>query len=197
MKRASTPNRSLSLVLLLCLCALVVGCASGGAVDAPAAPAAPAKTPFVAPEWESQSFDSEDHGFSVHFPADFSETPATGGGLFSAASPNMVPRLDLNILPMAPTSSIEEVGASLEAAMAEVGGGEAKVTASKAVTLRDDVTEGMEFTLEWTFQGFPLQSLVLGAPSADGASIVSVMVTGMQGADMAELADIAYTLYFD
>ena len=71
------------------------------------------------------------------------------------------------------------------------------MTASKTVTLSDEVTEAMEFTMEWSFQGFPLQSLVLGAPSADGASIVSVMVTGMQGGDLAELANVAYTLYFD
>ncbi|MEM1250116.1 MAG: hypothetical protein AAGK22_27355 [Acidobacteriota bacterium] len=169
------------------------GASGASATEAPA----PAKTPFVAPDWESQTYESEEHGFSVHYPSDFAESPATGGGLFSAASPNMVPRLDLTIVPMPPTSSLEDVGAALESAMAQVGGGEAKVTASKAVTLKDDVTEGMEFALDWTFQGFPLSSVIVGAPSATGESSVTVMVTGMQGGDMAELADNAYTLYVD
>ena len=53
----------------------------------------------------------------------------------------------------------------------------------------------MEMTVDWAFQGFPLQSSVLA--TVRGGSLVAVMVTGMQGGDVAQLSDIAYTLYVD
>ncbi len=196
------PSSRAPLVLLLVCAAFVVGCASGGSGSAPAvggdaAPAAPAKKAFEPPAWESKVFENAEHAFSVHYPSDFAESPPTNGGLFSAASPSQVPRLDVLVLPVPPSTPLDQIGAALADNMKQVGGGEAEVTSSKATTLQDGVTEGMEFTLSWTFQGFPLDSIILGAPSPTGNGIIGVMVTGMQGGDMEQLRDIASTLYFD
>ena len=194
---SSLPLRAV-LALLTSAALVASGCASTGSssvasADVPSAPAVAAKKPMEPPSWDALVYENEEHGFSVHYPADFSEAPAQDGGLFSAASPMQVPRIDVLLLPAG--SSIEELSPLLEQNMAQVGGGEAKVTASGGVTLEDEVTQGMEFTLDWTFQGFPLTSVVLGAPAEGGT--VGVMVTGMQGGELQELRDIAYTLYVD
>ena len=49
--------------------------------------------------------------------------------------------------------------------------------------------------VEWSFQGFPLESIVLLAPLGDDA--LNVTVTGMAGGDHDELRGIAYTLYYE
>lgn len=166
------------------------GSAGGGGAEAPAAPA---KKPFVAPEWDSTEYRSEDGAFFLHYPSEFQEQPAQGpGALLSVASPSMVPRVDVTRIDAAGSGSIEEIGAGMEANMAQLGGGEAKIASSEMVTLRDGVTEAMRYNLDWTFQGFPLDSVILVVPTADYH--VSVLVTGMDGADMAELEDIAFTL---
>ena len=187
-----------SVVAGLC-CLLVVGCTSSGGATAPSAAAtdvaaapAPAKKPFVAPDWESEQYQNPDYGFSVHYPVDFQEQPVQDGGLFSAASPQQVPRMDINLVPSS-GASIDEIGAQLVQAMETLGGGEAQVTSSKMTKLADEVTEAMEWVMEWTFQGFPLQSYVLGTEVE--SQVVTVMVTGMQGGDVSDLSRIARTLH--
>ena len=198
MTRRLHSGSSLVALSSLLLLTLLAGCASGGGGDvtAPAAaePPMPAKKPFVAPDFEATEWKSEELGFSVHYPSDFAEQPPNPGGLFTAASPAQVPRIDVLASPSPPDTSIDGVAAGVESALSALGGGEASVTNKKEVKLQDGVTDAMELVVEWTFQGFPLQSLVLGTVTGD--QLVNVMVTGMQGGDMAELSEIAYTLYF-
>jgi hypothetical protein len=181
----------------------LAGCASagGGAPEAASAadvapePAAPVRKAFVPPTWPAKSYDDEQHGFSVHYPADFEQQPAQEGVLFTAASPMQAPRLDVTSGPVPGDGSLDAIAADLERNFAALGGGEAKVTAKKETVLRDEVTPAKELTLEWAFQGFPLQSSVVAVERA--GALISVTVTGMQGTDIAELSDIAYTLHFD
>ena len=185
-----------SLLTLALMSALATGActsAGGGAADAPSKPAAAEKKAFVAPEWESTEWRSEDGKFFLHYPSEFQEQPAQGpGALFTVASPSMVPRVDVAKIEDAGSSTMEEIGASLAANMAQLGGGEAEIATSEKVTLRDGVTEAIRYHLDWTFQGFPLDSVVLVVPV--DAYHVSLLVTGMDGGDTAELDDIAYTL---
>ncbi len=178
-----------------------VACAStgsGGAADRSAAAEAPVKTPFQAPEWESTEFVDADYGFRLHYPSDFTTEEAQApAGRLTAASPMMAPRVDVNVTPYSGDSSLEEAAAATEAQMAQLGGGEAKVIAQEVITLKDDVTKGFEYVVEWTFQGFPLQSIVLLVPSTSGEELINVTATGMAGNELAELRNIAYTLYLD
>ena len=179
---------------------LLSGCASGGSAagapaDVPAAPAAPAKKPFESPAWEASVYENEELGFSVHYPTDFAEQPPQDGGLFTAASPMQVPRLDVNRSPAGPDVALEDVLPALAENLGELSGGEATVKESRETKLRDEVTPAIEAVIDWSFQGFPLQSFVLGTIQHD--SVITVMVTGMQGGEVAELSDIAYTLYFE
>lgn len=163
--------------------------------DIEVVPAPPARTPFVPPTWEAKKYTNDEHRFSVHYPADFAEQPAQEGVLFTAASPMQAPRLDITTGPLPSDGTLDAIAADLERSFAALGGGEAKVTAKKETRLRDEVTPARELTLEWAFQGFPLQSSVV-AVERDG-KLISVTVTGMQGTDISELSDIAYTLYLD
>ncbi|HVS64213.1 MAG TPA: hypothetical protein VMT85_12005 [Thermoanaerobaculia bacterium] len=180
---------------------LLAGCASGGAAAGapadvpPAAPAAPAKKPFEPPAWEASVYQNEELGFSVHYPTDFAEQPPQDGSLFTAASPMQVPRLDVSRSPAGPDVALEDVLPALAESLGQLGGGEATVKESRETKLRDEVTPAIEAVIDWSFQGFPLQSFVLG--TIQGDSVITVMVTGMQGGEVAELSDIAYTLYFD
>jgi hypothetical protein len=190
------------------LVASVIGCASGGASpgastdasagtagDVAAAPAAPAKKPFEPPAWPAAVYTNEELGFSVHYPADFEQQPAQGGGLFTAASPMMVPRIDVNRADAPPDTTLAAGLAALAEGLGQTGGGEATVKESRETKLRDEVTPAIEGVVEWSFQGFPLQSFVVG--TIQDGSMVTVTVTGMQGGDVAELSEIAYTLYFE
>jgi len=151
------------------------------------------KKAFVAPEWDSTEFRHEDGVFFVHYPSDFQEQPPQGpGAVLSVASPSMVPRVDVTTIPNIGDASIDQVAEQLEANLAQVGGGEATVTTMEMVKLRDGVTDAMKFLADWSFQGFPLNSVVLVAPAADYH--VNVMVTGMDGGDQEQLEDIAFTL---
>ncbi len=191
-----------ALVLPLTVSLLGVGCASTGAdrsadaaPAAAAAPAAPAKKAFTPPSYDATEFKSDEYSFSVHYPSDFAtETPQGATGVLTAASPSMVPRLDVNVLPDPGAASLDAAGQQISDNLSTLGGGEATVTASKETTLQDGVTKAQEFLVEWSFQGFPLQSLVINAPS--GGNLVNVMATGMQGGDTAPLEEIVYTLYF-
>ena len=188
------------IVLLIATLLPLFGCASrGGDVAAPASAAAdvPSKKPFTPPAFDATKWSSEEYGFSVHYPSDFAEQPAQDGGLFSAASPAQVPRIDLIAIPAAEIAggSIDEIGDGVAAQLAELGGGEASVTSSKEVKLQDGVTDALEFVADWTFQGFPLQSVVVGTDVKD--QWIAVLVTGLQGGDLEELSEIAYTLYFE
>ena len=190
-----------ALIMIMTVLLVGAGCASSGgdrgsAAAAPAAPAAPAKKAFTPPAFDATEFKSEEHSFSVHYPSDYAtETPQAPTGVLTAASPSMVPRIDVTVVPDPGTATLEEAGALVASNLGTVGGGEAKVTSSKETTLQDGVTEAQEFVVEWAFQGFPLQSVVLNVTS-DG-NIVNVMATGMAGGDTAELSEIAYTLYFN
>ena len=187
--------------LVAAAASVLAGCASAGAGDAPAAPAAdtapapPPRKPFVAPTWAAKKYANEQFGFSLHYPADFEEQPVQAGGLFTAASPMQAPRLDVTASPPPGDGSMDAIAASIETTLKTVGGGEAKVTEKKDVKLRDESTPAMELAAEWTFQGIPLLSSVV-ATVRDG-QLISVMVTGMQGTTITDLSDIAYTLYFD
>jgi hypothetical protein len=201
MRRSMTSTLRALAPLAVIVALPLAGCASGGAagpgdVAAPAAPAAPAKKPFEPPAWESAVYQNDELGFSVHYPTDYAEQPPQGEGLFTAASAMQVPRIDVNrgAAPAGPVSP-EEVAAGVAESLGQVGGGEATVKEAREVTLRDGVTTGVESVIDWSFQGFPLQSLVLGVVQGD--SLITVMVTGMQGGEVSELSDIAYTLYFD
>jgi hypothetical protein len=177
------------------------GCATGGAgapgsaADVPSAPAAPAKKPFEPPAWEANVYANEELGFSVHYPKDFTEQPAQDGGLFTAASPMQVPRVDVSRFDATPETTLDAVLPMMAEGLGAVGGGEATVRESRQVELRDEVTPAIEGVIEWSFQGFPLQSFVLG--TIQGDTVVAVTVTGMQGGELSELSDIAYTLYFE
>ncbi|HVS13195.1 MAG TPA: hypothetical protein VMV46_04680 [Thermoanaerobaculia bacterium] len=195
------PLRRLALLAVVVALPLAA-CVSSGAAPRPgdvppaAAPAAPAKRPFEPPPWEAAVYENQEHGFSVHYPLDFGEQPPQGEGLFTAASAMQVPRIDVNrtAAPAGPVAP-EEVAEGMAASLSQVGGGEATVREAREVTLRDGVTPGVESVVEWSFQGFPLQSFVLGVVQGD--ALITVMVTGMQGGEVTELSDIAYTLYFD
>ncbi len=186
--------RSPLLLLLILFVGFGLGaCASGGgSVDAPAAAPAPVKKAFVAPEWDSTEFRSEDGVFFLHYPSDFEVQPVQAGGLLSVASPSLVPRVDVNQLAGIGDSSMEEVGSGLVTTMKQLGGGEAEITAAKMVKLSDEVTDAMRFDINWSFQGFPLSSVALVVPTDDYA--INVLVTGMDGGDVAELEGIANTL---
>lgn len=171
----------------------LVGCATGGAErTAPTTPDVATKKPFEAPAWESTKWHSEEHGFSIHYPSDYQEQAENS--LFTAASPAMVPRVDVNVGPVAATDA-EGLGAAVAEGFKALGGGEATITSSKAVTLQDGVTAATELVLDWSFQGFPLTSVVLLAENGDG--MINVTVTGGQGEDTGPLSEIAYTLYLD
>jgi hypothetical protein len=178
----------------------MIGCAStgggGGAASDVSAPAAPAKKAFQPPSFESTEFVSEEYGFRLHYPADFTvEETQAPSGLLTAASPSMVPRLDVNVSPQEGEASLEQAAAAVEAQMAQLGGGEAKVTGSEVITLQDGVTKAMRFDVDWSFQGFPLSSVVVLV--ANKGSLVNVTVTGMQGGEVADLHAISDTLYID
>ena len=193
-KLISRNQRTSFLVLAALLAGFALGaCASGGgSADSPAAAPAPVKKAFVAPEWDSTEFRSEDGVFFVHYPSDFQEQPAQAGGVLSVASPSLVPRVDVSTLDGVQDSSIEEVGAGLIETMKQLGGGEAEITASQMVKLSDEVTDAMRFDVNWSFQGFPLTSVVLVVPTETYA--INLLVTGMDGGDLAELEGIANTL---
>ncbi len=196
MNRSTTGRLALGLSLALVL--LLTGCASstgGGAADVPREPPAPVKKPFTPPAFASTEWKSAEHGFLVHYPSDFEVQPAQGpAGVFTAASPMMAPRLDINVLPVVPGLTLEAAGELVKAQLGQLGGGEAKLASSTATKLQDGVSPAMEFVVEWTFQGFPLNSVVVLAPQGDKS--VNLTVTGMQGGDLQQLRDIAYTLYF-
>lgn len=189
------------LILLVAVVFVGAGCASSGAdrsgADAtPAAPAAPAKKAFTPPSYDATEFTSDEYSFSVHYPSDYATEPPQGPtGVLTAASPSMVPRIDVNVLPGPAAGTLDEAGALVADNLGTIGGGEAKVTSSKETMLQDGVTVAQEFVVEWSFQGFPLQSLVINASS--GGHVINVMATGMQGGDVAELEEIAYTLYLN
>ncbi len=183
----------LTLILMVVVISAMglTGCASTEPMDV--APPAPVKMAFVPPTWESTEYRSEDGAFFVHYPSDFEMQPLQGDlSRLSVASPSLVPRVDVTVITEIADPAIDAVGASIAAGMAQLGGGTAEIASSEMVTLRDGVTEAMKFALDWTFQGFPLSSVVLVAPAADYH--VNVMVTGMDGGDMAQLEDIAFTL---
>lgn len=188
-----------ALAIVALAAGVAAGCASARGADAdvtPAVPPAPAKKPFTAPTFASKEWRSEEHGFLVHYPSDFEEQEAQGPtGVLTAASPMMAPRLDVNVSPVPdPVPSLEEVATQTQQTFATLGGGEAKVTSSQMTKLQDGLTPAMELVVEWTFQGFPLQTVALQAIHGD--EMVNVTVTGLQGGAIEELRNIAYTLYF-
>ena len=186
-----------SLVTVLALAVLAVafsGCASTGAGSAAAdVPAAPQKKAFVPPSYEAAEYASEEYGFSVHYPSDFQEQP--GAGLFAAASASQIPRIDITLIPGSPDASPETIASGLEAGLAELGGGEANVTASKETVLQDGVTPALELMVDWSFQGFPISSIVLITEA--GGQMINVQVTTMEGGVDDRIKEIAYTLYLD
>jgi hypothetical protein len=181
--------------LVACRSAAPGGETAAAPRDIEVVPAPPARAPFVPPTWEAKKYTNEEHRFSVHYPADFEVQPVQDGALFTAASPMQAPRLDITKGPLPSDGTLDTMAADVERNFAAIGGGEAKVTAKKETRLRDEVTPARELTVEWAFQGFPLQTSVV-AVERDGM-LITVTVTGMQGTDISELSDIAYTLYFD
>ncbi len=186
-------------LITLAACLIVVGCASGGtdvSTPVPAAPP-PAKKAFEPPSFDSKVYENTEVGFSVHYPADFVEDDPQGG-LFTVASPQQVPRLDIAVLPTTGGGSLEDFGEQVAAVYAQLGGGEAKIESANEVTLQDGVTGAYEFIVDWSFQGFPIKSLALYA--AKGTQTVQISVTWADAfGDRASqnVDEIAYSLYFD
>lgn len=190
-------SRGFSGTLLLgVLCLLVAAFGLSCASTRGTAPTQPQKQPFQPPSFEATAYASEEYGFSVHYPSDFAETE--GGGLMSAASPSMVPRVDVGVSDVPEDASLEAMGEQVAAALGSLGGGEAEVVSSKETTLQDGVTPAQEFVVDWSFQGFPIKSIVLTA--VQGGRLFNVTVTtGTAFWDEAveQLTEIAYTLYFE
>lgn len=186
---------SLLLLLVLALAPIASGCASSGGGDT--APATPAKAPFTPPAFESTAYRNTELGFSVHYPVDFTVQDSPGA-LLSVASPQQVPRVDVNAIPSVGDATLETVGQGVAAGFTQIGGSEATLVESKEVILQDGVTRAMEFIVDWAFQGFPIRTLALVAPAGDQAVQVSVTWADALGdRETSNVDAIAYSLYFD
>lgn len=186
-------RKPVSVFLALVAALAFVGCgSSGGGADLE--PPAPVKKPFQPPTFDAAVFEHEAPAFTVHYPSDFQQQEAPDS-LFTAASPAMVPRIDISLDTESEYDSPEELGSAVADVFAELGGGDATARSVERVTLQDGVTSAAEVVVDWSFQGFPLSSVVLLTPTSDGT--VNVTVTGMEGGELDELREIAYTLYFE
>ncbi len=186
--------------------ALLAGCASGGADLSPSA-SEPAKKPFQPPSFEAKVYQNAELGFSVHYPADFLEQASPpefelllpeAEVLLLATSPQQVPGVSILLHPTLEGLSLEEYGERVLSVFAQLGGGEAKLESAKETTLKDGVTEAMEFLVVFPAQEFPLKSLNLFVPR--GPQTVQVGVNwlhAMGDRESQKVDEIAYSLYFE
>ena len=158
---------------------------------------------------QAKVFEHAGLGLSLNYPADFVEqdtTTATALGLpdqtemlFIAASPQQVPTVSVFQLPTPEGLSVEAFGEQVAVAIAQmVGVGEAKIESASETTLRDGVTEAMEFIIEISAGGFQLKNLSLFVPRGPQTVVVSVIWADAMGDRASQkIDDIAYGLSFE
>jgi len=153
----------------------------------PAPPGEPAALSFEAAEYVNA-----DPGFSVKYPKEWVEQPATGVTVFYAAAPAQVPNIFISVVEGAAFAD------ALNAAISGAGGAEVKIKTESETKLADG-TKAYQAVYKFKHPAAPmaLDAFSLGAVKADKWVVVTVATVGLLAKyDEAKFSEIAHTLKF-
>lgn len=132
--------------------------------------------PLSAPPCNFREHVDAELGFSLSYCEELvPEESQEGDVLFAAASPHLLPRVDVFQIDLARETPLVEVVSRVERLLERFGEGRARVAAIKEIRLQDGVTPGWEVVTDWSYHGLPLRSLLVttAGPGRD----VQVQVT--------------------
>ncbi|MHC4258982.1 MAG: CocE/NonD family hydrolase [Planctomycetota bacterium] len=142
-----------------------------------------------------KSYENEEYGFSIQYPAEYAEEKPRANEVFRARAREGLPVLAISVLAMRKGSTVSELKKIFLKALAGSGITSVEFASEKETTLSDGITPAYEFEVEYQFGGYNLRSLNLWVVEHDKWFLVEARtVRAFWLRDRAEMEAIMRTL---